>query len=126
MVLAGAQIQGNIFGAFSAQVEALDSGGLVLATFATAGNSTNSADNSAVFIGVQATGGSTFQALRFSVTRGDGIPESFSINQFSFTLSDGPPVTATPLPPTIVAALLGVAGLGSVSLRRRSKLAPGV
>ena len=39
MVLAGAQIQENIFGAFSAQVEALDSGGSVLATFATSGTS---------------------------------------------------------------------------------------
>ena len=119
----GAQIQSANIGSFTAQVEALDAGGLVLATFTDSnGFSSAAADNSAIFIGVRGTAGSTFNALRFSITANG--TNGFAINQFSFTPSGAaPPVTATPLPPTLVAALLGVVGLGGASLRRRLNVA---
>jgi hypothetical protein len=83
----GAQIESNYVGKFTAEVQALDASGNVLASFTEGGNATQAADNSAIFIGISSTSDNIYQ-IALSLTR---APSStigeFAINQFDFRTS---------------------------------------
>jgi hypothetical protein len=83
----GAQIESDYNGKFTAEVQALDAKGNVLASFTEVGNSTHAADNSAIFIGISSTSVNIYQ-IALSLTK---APSStigdFAINQFDFRTS---------------------------------------
>jgi hypothetical protein len=113
---AGAQIQANFHGPFSATLQALDSSGNVLASFNFDGNSNANGDDSAIFAGIQATGGDSFDKLRISVPTTVFNPQDFAINDLSFTANAH---NAVPLPGGVVLFGLGLATLGTGQLVRR-------
>ena len=99
---AGAQIQGDAFGDFTATIEAFDINDQSLGSFNLAGTSNGNADNSAIFIGVL-SGSSEIKRITFDVDSGD-----FAINQLD--------IVTIPAPAAM--ALLGLGGL-LASRRRR-------
>jgi hypothetical protein len=120
---AGAQIQPIFTGSFVARVEVLSSDGTVLAFFDVPGYSSNHADNSAVFIGVSATDGDSFDKIRYEIVSGDPNrrnlfkSKSFALNELSFTLQSN--ILHAPVPPTAVLFGLGLVGLTGLRLVRR-------
>lgn len=109
---AGMQIQRERFGAFVATIQALSAAGDVLATFDVKGVS-NAGNNPALFVGIEATGGDSFDKLRFNVDGND-----FAINEMDIIVQ---PLMTAPAPAALPLALLGVAAFGGVGyLRRRS------
>jgi hypothetical protein len=83
----GAQIA-TIYGAFTAKVQAFDANGKSLASFTETGNCTNSADNSAIFIGISSSSANIHE-IALSVTKasynlGKG---DVTINKFDFRTS---------------------------------------
>lgn len=104
---AGAQIQANFMGAFTAAI--CDNLG---DCFSENGVSNGNADNSAIFIGLlDTTPGITF--ITFQVTSCDFHCNDFAINLLSLT--DG--VTTTPEPSSLL--LFGTSLLGLVPFRRK-------
>lgn len=73
---AGAQIQRNAFGVFTASIQAFDSGNNSMGLFLLGGSSTSAGDNSAIFIGIENAAGGIAR-VEFNVTGGS----DFSINQ---------------------------------------------
>jgi hypothetical protein len=98
---AGAQIQRNLYGAFSATLQAFDSLGNPVGNFN--GNSNGNADNSAIFMGALSDS-ANISSIVFSVP---GNPSGFAINQLD--------IVTVPEPATI--GLLAIAV--PVLLRRR-------
>jgi hypothetical protein len=89
----GAQIQTDSHGKFTAKVEAFDAGGNSLASFTENGDSTNTRDNSAIFIGISSTS-ATIHRISLSITKagnsGLGLKPGigdFAINKFDFRTS---------------------------------------
>ena len=81
---AGAQIQADFFGPFTAQLEARN-GSTSLGSFSEAGISNSAGDNSAIFIGLKDLSGANITSLVFSVPT-CAIPSTctdFAINQLS-------------------------------------------
>jgi hypothetical protein len=80
---AGAQIQEDFFGAFTAQLQAFN-GSTLLGSFSEAGTSNNAGDNSAIFIGLKDLSGANITSLVFSVPT-CAIPTctDFDINRLS-------------------------------------------
>lgn len=84
-------------------------GGTLIGSFPTANQQTG-------FIGVRDTAGATISSIDIR----KATTSSFTFNAFdNVSFGSGPPVTATPLPPTALAGLLGLAGLGLVRRVRR-------
>jgi hypothetical protein len=84
---AGAQIESDYDGKFTAQVQALDANGNVLASFTENGNATQAADNSAIFIGISSTSANIYQiALSLTKAPSNTIGD-FAINEFDFRTS---------------------------------------
>jgi len=108
---AGAQIQEDFFGAFTAQLQAFNASTL-LGTFSESGNSTNAGNNSAIFIGVKDLSGARITSLVFNVTS-CAIPTctDFAINRLSLD------TRRVPEPVTIVLFFSGL--VFSAVLRRR-------
>jgi hypothetical protein len=84
----GAQIMTNLYGSFTAEIDALDAKGKTLARFTEAGNATNAADNSAIFVGISSTSPTIYQ-LAISVTKAANTQyeDLFAINKFDFRTS---------------------------------------
>jgi hypothetical protein len=112
---AGAQIQADWYGQFTGIVTAYDSQGNVLATYSLAGNSTNAADNSAIFLGILDSN-AQISRLAFDVSLGDASKDhDLGINQLDFLVCPGA-VTTVPIPGA--AMLLGSGLLALVMLRK--------
>jgi hypothetical protein len=90
----GAQIESDYTGKFTAQVQALDASGHILASFTEGGNATHAADNSAIFIGISSTSTNIYQ-ITLSLTKApSNTIGDFAINQFDFRTSTLTAVTA--------------------------------
>jgi hypothetical protein len=98
----GAQIQSDYSGSFTAEVQALDASGNVLASFTEVGNSTNAADNSAIFIGISSSSANIYQ-IALSLTKAPSHTiGDFAINKFDFrTIEQGDPHAAEQLLPLV-------------------------
>lgn len=107
LTAAGTQIQNQPYGPFSATISVRDGVGNPLASFNVLGDSTDSANPPAIFVGVLATGGDTFARVTFSTPSG-----STAINQLDFTLAPA----AVPAPAGLV--LLACAAVPALGLRR--------
>jgi hypothetical protein len=116
---AGAQIQSNYMGAFTANLTAFDASDNVLGTFDWVGNSNGNSDNSAIFIGVNDNTAS-ISKLSFSVPIASSNPEDFAINRLAI---DSVGATAVPwetdaLP---VVGSVAILGLGLWAKRKFTK-----
>ncbi len=107
---AGAQIQANFFGSFNA-ILAFDSNGINLGSFNLPGNSNSAGDNSAPFIGVLSDS-ANISSIIFDISRNDGLPTDFAINQLD--------IVTKPVPePTSTLGLLALGAMGATSALKR-------
>jgi len=106
---AGAQVQADFFGDFTAQISELDSHGNILFSFTTSGVSTSNGDNSAPFLGISST--TPIAGIEFSVLSATSSPTDFAINQLD--------ISTVPEPSAIVTAALGISMLLGYRWRRR-------
>jgi hypothetical protein len=113
---AGAQIEANYFGAFTARIEAFNASGTSLGYFDVDGTSAPAGDNSAIFVGVLDST-ADIKKLVFNVTKtANSAITDFAINKLSLQ------TTAAPVPTP--ALLPGLVGLGlSVWRQRKEKTA---
>jgi hypothetical protein len=74
----GAQIQSDVYGAFTAQITAYGQNGAVLGSFSESGTSTSSNDGSAIFIGLQDTAADIYK-IQFILTSAISNPNDFAI-----------------------------------------------
>ncbi|MBT5456962.1 MAG: PEP-CTERM sorting domain-containing protein [Rhodospirillaceae bacterium] len=112
VLAAGAQMQQNVFGAFTGTIEAFDSMLNMIASFNVAGTSNSNGDNSAVFLGIATMAGDPLiSRLTFNIASGS----DFAINQLDIVKS-----VMVIEPGTLGLFGLGLAGLG---LARRRKTA---
>lgn len=107
---AGAQIQRDAYGSFVGKIKAYDSMNNLLGSFSLSGNSTSSADNSAIFLGVKDTS-AVIKKLVFDVDNTNG---DFAINRLDLVVQGGAPVI--PEPGTLM--LMSIGGL-AIGLGRR-------
>jgi len=82
LVGAGAQIQADNFGPFTARIEVFN-GNTSLGAFTEEGNSTPAGDNSAIFIGVKDLDGANITSVIFSLTAATADPADFAINKLA-------------------------------------------
>jgi hypothetical protein len=117
---AGLQIQPDIrmgavdVGPFTATIQAFN-GGTLLGSFTEAGNSTQAADNSAIFIGVEgSTDDITSLVIGMSAFTGPPNGNDFAVNKLSITTTTSP----TPEPSYLLLMAVGVIGLGFFRRRK--------
>ncbi len=104
----GAQIQRDMYGAFTGTLAAYGTGLNLLGSFNLAGNSNGNADNSAIFMGIISTD-ANIRRLVFSV---DNVTQDFAINKLEVLQCPGVPVPGSVL-------LLGSGLLPLLAIRRR-------
>jgi hypothetical protein len=106
----GAQIDNNIYGVFTAEIQAFYNN-VLLGTFTESGSVTTSNDNSAIFLGVA---GKKITSIVYSITETpQGSLTDFAINQVSIV-----PAPAVPEPASIVLFISGLAILGVLCGRK--------
>jgi hypothetical protein len=110
---AGAQMQRNYYGNFTAYIEAFDAGNTSLGKFSLAGNSNGNNDNSAIFLGVYDPNGK-IRSIEFSYTELPGYTGGFTINRLDLQRELNAPLPGSLL--LLGSALVGLAGL---RLRKR-------
>ena len=116
---AGAQIQTDFFGPFTATIHVYDASNTLIGSFNSAGNSTGDADNSAIFLGVMDTS-PTIKRIEYSVISSAPPFNDFAINQLDLIDPSQPIPTMNEWGIIIFIAL---AGLGSVYYLRRQRTA---
>jgi hypothetical protein len=117
LIAAGAQIESNKPGPFTATITTFDAHGNPISTFTETGTSNELADNSAIFIGVLAT--TPFASVSFTTTVGNlanSDNNDFAINQFDFT-----PVSSAPEPTSLTLLGMGIVGLVGYHWRKRKQ-----
>ncbi|MCF6196670.1 MAG: PEP-CTERM sorting domain-containing protein [Emcibacter sp.] len=117
---AGAQIQWDAYGAFTAEIKAFDNLGGLLASYFLDGSSTSVSNNSAIFIGLLSDS-LNIAMLTFNVTNSRG----FVINQLDVTTSTPQqqqqpptPTLQVPEPGIFVLFSLGLLAMGTLVRRR--------
>ena len=121
----GFTIQADLYGPFTATVEALDVHGNPLFSYTASGVSNGLENGSALFIGLGDRTGVNIGVVEISTNSGSGNPawaNDFAIDDPSFTYT-----TATPEPGSILLLGSGLLGMGGVLRRKlRTKLHPTV
>jgi hypothetical protein len=122
VVGAGAQIQEDLFGTFTAEILALDGSGNVLGSFSEDGISNGNGDNSAIFIGIKdSSNAASISKIEFALTAAQNGPTTaFAINEFSI---DSAAVAAVPAPPSVIPLAIGALGLLGYGWRKRKQAA---
>lgn len=110
---AGAQIQQNLFGSFTAVISAYDSFNNLLESYQVVGDSTPNGDNSAIFIGIS-RGAADIDRIDFSVLGGF----DFAINQVTL-LADGGNNGTVPVPASLALVGAGLLALSATQRRRQ-------
>jgi hypothetical protein len=112
---AGAQIQAETFGSFTATINVYDASNTLIGSFNLAGNSTNAGNNSAIFLGVK-DNSPTIKRIEYTVNTTVG---DLAINQLDLIDPQAPESVPTMTEWGIIIFIV-FAGLGAVySLRRR-------
>lgn len=111
---AGAQIQRDSFGGFTATIDVFDAGNNLLASFNLAGSSTSAGDNSAIFLGA-VDASPTISRIEYSV---DGGTQDFAINQLDIGGQQVPTMSHMGL--VLLGLLLASVSVVSLYQRRRT------
>ena len=111
---AGAQIQADIYGTFTATINVYNNADTLIGSFNLTGSSTANADNSTIFLGVMDTS-NTIKRIEYSVSSGD-----FAVNQLDLI---GPSKSMSV--PTVnewgMSIFIALAGLGSIYFLKRKR-----
>jgi hypothetical protein len=110
----GAQIASNFYGPFTGEIQAYN-GATLLGSYTEAGDSTDSDDGTAIFLGLADLTAPDITSVVFSYTA--GAPQGFVLD--TLDLNDSASAVGVPEPPTLSLVLLGLAGL---MIRRRRAL----
>jgi hypothetical protein len=102
----GAQIASNFYGPFTGTITAYD-GGTLLGSYTENGNSTNSNDGTAIFLGFADLSAPDITSVVFTYTA--GAPQGFILD--TLQMNDPLPTVITPEPGTLRLALFGFVGL---------------
>jgi hypothetical protein len=115
---AGAQIQSDFGGNFTAQITAFDKNGATLGSFSEKGVATENNDDSAIFIGLL-DNSADIAKIQFILTDATSSPNDFAIGSADFS---GTGVSETPLPSAFLLFASAVTGLGFYGRRRVKNL----
>jgi hypothetical protein len=113
---AGAQIQAEAFGSFTATINVYDASNTLIGSFNLAGNSTNAADNSAIFLGVK-DNAPTIKRIEYTVNTSEGY---FAINQLDLIDPEAPESVPTMNEWGLIIFIM-LAGVGAVVYLRKQK-----
>jgi hypothetical protein len=113
---AGAQIQADYFGSFTATITAYGAGSTFLESFIESGDSTSNGDGSAIFLGVLDSTADIY-SIQYSVVSVTGNND-FAINTLSLLDTNGTP--SVPEPSTMLLVASGLAGLAAFRKRYRA------
>jgi hypothetical protein len=114
----GFQIESAVSGDFTAEIAAFDSSNNLLGTFSESGTSAFTADNSAIFLGLQDQTGMNVSSVVISLTAAtSGNVSNFAINQLSLDT-----VASAPEPSSLAITLGLVVGLVALAYRRKKRL----
>ena len=114
---AGAQIQADMYGPFTATINVYDASNNLIGSFSLNGNSDGGADNSAIFLGVMDTS-PTIKRIEYSVVSSLTPSDDFAVNQLDIIDPPAAVPTVTEWGMIIFAVL---AGAGSVCFLRRKR-----
>lgn len=124
---AGAQIQSNSGGSFTATLKVFDTSDVLLGTVNVAGTSNGNADDSAIFIGVLSDMGNTIGAIEFDVDHPFDSDDDFAINDIRVQQADSSSSTS-PVPEAagnlawaVLLLVLATMLLSPQALRRRRR-----
>lgn len=109
---AGANIQADSYGAFTGSISAYDASNALLGSFTLPGNSTANGDGSAIFLGIQSAQQNIARVDFDLVRQGD-----LAINDVSIAAA----TTTTPEPGTYLLLTTGLAAIGVVARKRRTR-----
>jgi hypothetical protein len=122
----GFNIQSEANTAFNVTVEVLSASNVVQYVYPSLSfvdpnnNSNYTADGTALFVGLGATGSDAFSKIRFATNQ----PNGFAVNAFTLFTQDfvpPPSVAAAPAPASLILLLTGMAAIGGVSRFRKNR-----
>ncbi len=114
---AGAQIQADFYGAFTATINVYDASNNLIGTFNFNGNSNGNADNSAIFLGAADTS-PTIKRIEYSVVSSATPNDDFAVNQLDII---DPPTTVPTMTEWGMIIFMALAAAGSIYLLRKKK-----
>ncbi|RJP88862.1 MAG: IPTL-CTERM sorting domain-containing protein [Desulfobacteraceae bacterium] len=112
---AGAQIQSDTFGAFTARIDVYNSANSLIGSFSLGGTSSGAGDNSAIFLGASDPAGATIARIEYSCNT---VSSDFAINQLDLRIGQVSSIPTLNEWGMIIFSLL-IAGTALIIMRKK-------